>query len=776
MRRLPILFLFFLSGVGALIYQVSWVRQTTLVFGVSVYAYAVVLAAFMGGTALGSAWMGPRADRSRRGLTLFAGLQAGIALLGLVVLFALTGLMPLYAQIARTLPIDSPLVTLVRALFSALLLLPPTFLMGASLPVMARAAVRQSGGVGNAVGQLYAAETLGAAIGCGLAGLLLLPALGTQQTVFLAVGLNLLAAAGGWWWQVAGGKGQVAGGKGQVAGGKGQVAGGKGQVAGGKSRISNPQSPLPNPQSLLLSAYALSGFIALGYEVVWARILAVFTLDAVFSFSIMLSVYLLGLTAGGWLGAGWMRRRPARLADFAWLQCAVGLTALGTLFVFGLFPGISLEGIFGHYSVGNLILYEYLLGFVALIVPTTLLGLLFPVVVSLYTREQAEEVGRRVGRISALNTGGAIAGSLVVGFGLVPWLGLQTTLIGLAALNLLIGVGAFWLAGGRRRNWWAVPATAAVAALLLIAARPSSLYLGFRQGPSERMIFYEEGVETTVAVFEVAEQNFKVSFVNGRIEVPTDEISMRAFRMLGHLPALLRPDAQKALMLSFGNGIATGSLDTHAIPRIDAVDLSAEQFKAAELYWEENYNVLRSPRLHIHVEDGRNFLLQTPHRYDIITTDATHPSNSSSWALFTREFYISVADRLAPGGVFVQWLPFHSLYESDYQMILRTFGSVFPHATLWYTGGTHTLLVATPQPLRDADLDRLVEMAEADALVLADLVRPTLVRSALAMDNATLRAYAGEGVWATDDSAFFLPSEDDVEIIRGKVQAAQSAR
>ena len=179
-------------------------------------------------------------------------------------------------------------------------------------------------------------------------------------------------------------------------------------------------------------------------------------------------------------------------------------------------------------------------------------------------------------------------------------------------------------------GWWAIPAGSLALALLLVLLRPASLYLGFREGPSEHMIFYAEGVETTVAVFEVPENNFKVSFVNGRIEVPTDEISMRAFRMLGHLPALLRPDAQRALMLSFGNGIATGSLDTHAIPYIDAVDLSAEQFQAAELYWQENYNVLRSPRLHTHVEDGRNFLLQTPYRYDIITTDATHPSNTSS--------------------------------------------------------------------------------------------------------------------------------------------------
>lgn len=239
MRRLPILLLFFLSGLSALLYQVSWVRQATLVFGVSVYAYSVVLAAFMGGTALGSAWMARRADRAGYGLAFYARLQIGIGLFGILLPFALPGLMPLYASIARSLPADSWLLTVVRSLFSALLLIPPTFLMGATLPVMARAIARRTGGVGSAVGQLYAAETLGAAIGCGLAGLFLLRILGTQQTVFVAAGINLLAAAGAWWvsrrWQ--------------VEGGKSQVAGRKSPVPNPQSPISNPQSPIPTPQS-----------------------------------------------------------------------------------------------------------------------------------------------------------------------------------------------------------------------------------------------------------------------------------------------------------------------------------------------------------------------------------------------------------------------------------------------------------------------------------------------------------------------------------------------
>jgi spermidine synthase len=272
-----------------------------------------------------------------------------------------------------------------------------------------------------------------------------------------------------------------------------------------------------------------------------------------------------------------------------------------------------------------------------------LLGLLFPMVISLYTQEQAETAAARVGLLSAYNTAGGVAGALITGFVLIPLIGLQNSGALLALINL--GLGAYLLWQTRLMPPQQHPAMSFAGVgvgLLLFILLPAGYYLGFRAEPTEQMIFYEEGVETTVAVFEVPEQNFKISFVNGRIEVPTDEISMKAFRLLGHLPAILRPDAQRALMLSFGNGIATGSLASHGIPHIDAVDLSAEQFAAAELYWIENYNVLRNPHLHSHVEDGRNFLLQTPYTYDIITTDATHPVNSSSWALFTQEFYQSV--------------------------------------------------------------------------------------------------------------------------------------
>jgi spermidine synthase len=728
---------------------------------VSVYAYSAVLSAFMGGSALGSYLMGRRADLAGRPLRFYALLQVGIALFGILSPMILVALMPLYGQIAQSLPTGSPWVTAVRTLFSILILTPPTFLMGATLPVMARALTSRSGHVGSDVGQLYAADTLGAALGCGLAGLFLLRTLGTQETIFLAALLNMLSGVGAW----------------LLA----RSALERLQPERSQTKADPPrrQHLVDSPRNawlptFIVSAYALSGMAALAYEVIWARILAVFTLDAVYSFSIMLTTFLIGLTVGGWIGAWWTRRRQVTLLHFANLQIAVAVAALSTLFVFARFPRISLEEIFGVYTVANAIYYEFLLGFLALFVPTTLMGILFPVVTSLYTGESLYSLGERVGLINALNTAGAIAGALGASFVLIPLLGLQYSVVALSLLNLLIGIMAYWLQRQTIRHWQIAPVGGAVMLLALTWVLPPGYYLGFREDPTEQMVYYAEGVETTVAVFDVPEHNFKVSFVNGRIEVPTDDVSMAAFRLLGHLPPLLKPDAQRALMLSFGNGVATGSLDTHNIPHIDAVDLSAQMLEAAAIYWQENYNVLDSPRLHLYVEDGRNFLLQTPLTYDIITTDATHPTNSASWALFTQEFYQSVSARLTPDGVFVQWMPFHSLREDDYRAILRTFQNVFPYSTLWYTGGSHTLMVATPHPLDTASLARSLSGLAVRPVAAADLGTPFQVYSYLIMDTESFKAYTGSGHLITDNNAFFLPDNDDTYRILSMMQSLQA--
>ena len=750
-RRIALLALFFLSGVSGLIYQIAWVRQSVFTFGVSVYAYSTVIGAYMIGLALGSYMMGRRIDAHARPLRTYAALEVGIAALAALSPFLLGALHALYPGLSNALPAGGVWLTLGRLLFSLAVLTPTTFLIGATLPVMSRIYATHGGRIGSDVGRLYLVNTAGAALGCVLTGLVFLRDLGARETIFLGAAINLFVGAGA----LALMRLAPAVRAGRAASETADVETDSTLVAGPRTGPAEKALPISaGALRYVAIAYAISGFIALGYEVVWARILYIHSSHAAYSFSLMLTVFLAGLALGG-AGASWiLRRRRATLRHFGAIQLAIGLLAVLILHAFARLPALHLEDWFGGYTVA----YEFLIAFVTLFPPSVLLGALFPVVGSLYTRERAQVVGLRIGRVNAFNTVGAIAGSLGAGFVLVPLLGLRNTTLALAVLNLALGAVALRFDRGGRRALRFAPAGAIVATILAVAVLPTGFYLGSYYTEVDRLIFYKEGVETTVAVLEVPEDNYKISFVNGRDEVPTDRASMSAFRLLGHLPPLLRPGARNALVLSFGNGIATGTMNTHDIPVIDAVDLSPEMMEAAAVYSEENYDILDSDRLRLHVEDGRNFLLRAEESYDIISVDATHPANASSWALFTNEFYRLIESRLAEDGVFMQWIPIHGVREEDYRDILRTVWDVFPNMVLWSTGSTHSYVVATREPMSSVVMQSVLTRAAANPIVVRDLGSPETIAGYVAMAEADLTGYIGRGPVITDNDAFFMPA------------------
>ncbi len=766
MQRKLLLLLFFLSGMSALIYEISWVRAATLTFGVSIYAYSAVLTAYMGGLAIGSYLVGKWADRVSNPLRLFAWLHICLAVLGILALFALNELSFLYAAVARNLAPAPTVLTMLRLGLSILALAPPTICIGATLPVMSRVYARHKGQVGGDVGRLYALNTLGAVVGCALTALFFIRLWGLRETVFLASLINLLVAGAAWRLRPD-----------EVKTVRPRPARGRAKRPA-REHAKRVQTPTPTPaptaavRRFVLWAYALSGFVALGYEVIWARIIALHTIDAIYSFSIMLTVFLSGLFVGGLLGSWWVRRQRVSVLHFGSLELGIGLLAIIALFVFAKLPEFKFENFFSGYSVAAEIAFEGLLSFVTLFPATLLIGIVFPVATSLYTTEQTEQIGSKMARIVALNTVGSILGSLLTGFVIVPRLGLQNSVLLLATLNLGLGAVAVWFFAPvslrLRLAATAVLPLAIGAAVLL----PPAIYLGHWQGMADQLIFYREGVETTVAVFEESPNNPKFSSVNGRVEVPTDVLSLRAFYLLGHLPPLLHPEAQNALMLSFGNGIATGSLVSHQLPSVEVVELAPEMIEAAHLYAVENRNVLQYPGLQVHIEDARNFLLQTDRQYDIITTDATHPSNASSWALFTTEFYEQVNQHLAPDGVFLQWLPIHSMAIADYLSILRTFQSVFPNATMWYTGGTHSLLLATPEEMTRAELEKILQAVEDNPAVREDFGDPEQISRYWIMNSEQLRQFAGQGSLTQDNNAFFLPINAETKQLLKVIQLA----
>lgn len=755
---------FALTGFSALVFEIVWIRQTSLILGVSVYAYAAVVTAFLGGGALGNWFFGRIVEGNQRPLLLNGFLQAGTAGLGVLTWVLLPKLQNLYAALAGELMLGPAQVFLWRFLLAALILTPTAILMGGTLPALGRWLARRPHTASTSkLGRLYALETLGASAGCLVTAFWFLQYWPTQFSMYTAAGVSLAAGAVFWLVHFL-----------ESYRGDPEAWSSENEPTAKAKAGASPESLLPRDGILLL--YAGSGFIALSYQMVWSRILAIFTLDAVFSFSIVLTTFLAGLAVGTALAARSLRRRVPTLDTFSALQFLLALSGLMTVYLFYAMPLISFESLFGHFTLGRAVLFEFLLVTLALLLPTSVMGYLFPVTVHIASSRDMS-LGGTSGRVNGANTAGAILGILLTTFLLVPLLGLQGSLWILASGSACLGTVALLATRLNLRSLWQAawirPIAVALCLLLGFLFRPPPVYLGFRQDPGEHLVFYEEGVETTVAVFHVVEQDYKVSFVDGRIEVPTDEISMRAFRALGHLPPLVHPNAQRALMLSFGNGIATGSLDTHAIPEVDAVDLSKEMMRAADLYWKENYNVLHSPRLKLHVEDGRNFLQHSALRYDIITTDATHPSNTSSWALFTQEFYESARAHLTPTGVFFQWLPFHSMTEADFQMILRTFQSSFPHASLWYTGSSHSLMMGTATPFDRQDLEEMLDRMDEHAIASSDLGNRQQVQDYFTLDEFQWRAYVGLGPTATDRQVYFLPAPDHVQSIALSLLAAR---
>jgi spermidine synthase len=790
--RALVLPLVFVSGASALIYEVSWFRLASLSFGVSVYAASAVLIAFMAGLALGSALVGRlgRAaellaphERRRAGLRWYAGLQAAIGVYALATPWIFQAVGGVYLWLDDWLQPDRPLTLALRLALALAAMLLPTTLMGASFPAASRAFARTPGARGGDLGMLYALNTLGGVVGALSAGLLLIPQVGVTATILTAGVLDLVLAVLAWWLarrapahadtsleaalppreERRRDERTLAA---TTSGGRPRRQARAGAPTDG-DRAATTATPVAAPPWLALPAarialvgYAVSGFAALAYQVIWTRMLAIFSLNAVYSFTVMLAVFLTGLALGSLTTARSADRIADPLRRFGLMQLAIALTSTLVLYVFARLRTL-LDWFTSPQDMLGALWAETFAAGVTMLLPTFLLGAMFPLAVRLFVTDDARLMAP-LGRLYALNTLASMAGAFIAGFVLIPWLGLQHAALVAVALNAVVGTVALVASSPPAPR---TLAGALGATLLAVVLLPPGVYLGFREGAIPELKFYREGVDATVAVFEVRSPPLKVSFVNGRNEVPTDRDSMQAFYFLGHVPPLLRPDAREALMISFGNGIASGAMATHAIPRIHAVELVAEQVAAAELYEVENRGILHDSRFSITIEDGRNYALRSDEQYDIITADATHPINSSSWALFTDEFYRLIQARLAPGGVFVQWLPFHDLAQDDLRAIIATFGAVFPNASVWYTGGTHAFLVATPQPLDAAAVRALEPRLQASAAARADLGAIDDLVDDLLFDRAELDEYTAGARIVRDDDAFFTPARDVERII-----------
>ena len=702
--------LLFCSGYCALVYQTAWLRMFRLIFGASTAASAAVLALFMAGLGFGGLLLGRRADRHPSPLGLYGNLELGIAVLSGLSPWLVELVEGIYVGLGGSAALGLAGSTVVRLLLATLVLGLPTFLMGGTLPAVARAVERASDEGRRVVGLLYAVNTLGAVFGTLLTTFFALEVLGIRKTVWIAALINVVVAL--------------------AARSLARTLPSQEAAAGEEAAVPMPAREEGSPAGgrwLVPFAAGVVGFAFLLMELVWYRMLAPLLGGSSYTFGLILAVALLGIGLGGLAyGAGSDRRRPT-LVSFAG-TCALEALFLALPFALGDRVAVLAALLRPLSGAGFLTLVGTWTAVTVLVVlPAALVsGYQFPLLIALLGSGR-RQVGREVGVTYAANTVGAILGSIAGGFGLLPllsapgvWRLVVALLLGLAAVVILAG-----LRSGVPVRAAAVPVAAGVVGLLFcLATGPTAFWrhspigagrvrTSHWKGPNDirdeiqdlrrRVVWEKDGVESSVAL-DVAHE---VAFVvNGKVDGSARSDSPTQI-MSGLVGALMHPNPRRALVIGLGTGSTAGWLA--AIPsmeRVDVVELEPAIVHVAEVVAPVNHQVLSNPKVRLFIGDGRELLLTTSETYDIIFSEPSNPYRAGIASLFSQDFYVAVKDRLRPGGIFLQWL---QGYELDAQVIrtaYATLGSVYHSVESWQVHRGDLLLAATQEPIVH-DVDRV---------------------------------------------------------------------
>jgi spermidine synthase len=716
-RRSPFaaLFLLFLfSGATSLVYEVIWLRQLILIFGSTQFATSTVLSTFMGGLALGAFAAGRWLGRSLASpLRIYGVLEIGIGLYALVVPFLFAGLTPLYRAAWQAGASESFLVlSLAKFAGIAAVLLPPTVLMGASLPVLARQVADDPDRIGGKVGLLYAINTFGAVLGVFIAGFVAIPGIGVQRTLWITAAANGLLGLCAI----------------LLAGRFAPVT----VSTTAASPTATSTRPAPARIRLALFVFGISGFGALVLEVAWTRVLALVTGSSVYAFALMLLAFLIGLALGSAFFARVLRRRPqtdpARL--LAGLLVTAGLLAYVTAFLFQALPRLYAEIYFAYQPGPNAwFAAQLFFGLLVMFPATFALGGIFPAMLQLHARS-LDKVASSVGTVYAANTVGTIIGAAMAGFVLIPKLGALNTVIAIAALELALGlVVALAIIPRDRRGRAALAGCAAVGVLLVVAVRPgwnvglmnSGVYMNLFDIDPEQgwdhfsQLFAEEnnvvryaaeGITASVFVADQPRFDNRYLSVNGKIEASTNA-DLETQLMCAHLPLLLHDSPRDVLVIGLASGITVGAVAAHPVEAIRVVEIEKAMVPAARLFEEHNNSVLDDPRVELSINDARNELEFADRTYDVIISEPSNPWMTVASNLFTEDFFRMARTRVRPGGIFSQWIQNYYLPAEDLRSIVAAFRASFRYTLLFETyDGVDLLMMGSQEPLR-IDLEAL---------------------------------------------------------------------
>ena len=742
----PIVWLIFIfSGASGLIYEVIWMRQLTLIFGSTVFATSTVLTAFMAGLALGSYYFGRKIDESDQSpLRMYALLEAGIGAFCLVWPLILSILSALYVLIHRNVTSEFYTLSFIRFVLTFAVLLIPSTLMGGTLPVLTRFFVKRLEQLGTNIGVLYALNTFGAVVGTVAAGFFLLEAFGIRWSLGIGIAINFAVAA-------------------IAIALANRVSGTKIDEQIEEVQQAEPENIPQRPERhLVLWAIGISGFCALAYEVLWTRIMVFFLGSTTYAFATMLAAFLFGIALGSIVLARWVDRIKQPVAVFGILQLGIGLFALILMPAFEELYAMTraLQSTFGVSRF-----WTFFSCFLVMCLPTFLMGASFPLVTKIYTGNE-RQLGRSIGNVYAVNTVGSILGAFCAGFILIPLLGIRPSIVLMVALNTGIGC-LLVLRGGQRTETGeallqglsiGMPILNAGLAVILLLTLNQPLFLKsaiFKtQRPGDTLVDYNEEVDATVTTLKDDEAVYRL-YVDTNQAADASRWDSPSHRVIAHLPLLLHRRPKRALVVGFGMGLTSYSITQHGV-RVDAIELSEGVISAAQKHFTHvNGNVFDSPLFNYKINDGRNHILMTKTKYDMISTGIIHPLVSAgSSNIYTADFYRLCRRILSEDGIMCQWVPLHRLPEAHYKMIVRTFIEVFPHTTLWYKyTPDFVILIGTPEPLR-IDYKNFLARAQiasiSEGLAADDLDGLSLLDSFM-MGPETVREYVGPGPIHTDN-------------------------
>ena len=724
-----ILLLFFFSGALALVYQVVWSRMMTHVFGSTALAVGTVLAAFMAGMAIGSWYIGKLADRVPNGLRLYAWLEIGIAAAALASHLALDQMHDVYRLVYELTGGSMALLVLVRFVTAFLLVMAPTVLMGATLPVLSRFLVSRSERVGAQIGTLYSINTLGAVTGVLLTGFVLIGRYGIHTPVFAAVVGNLLIGVVAW-----------------IAARRLGSPESAAQATGPSSRSAMPNSgdagkgPDVVPEAgvdtwtlrIVLLGLGLSGFTSFAYEIYWTRSLVFILGNSTYALTTMLSAFLTGIALGSYLVRFAIDRFRDRVAIFGWIQVLLGvLSALALPLLFAIddpqslsrsLLGISAEAL-------TLVLSSFGVAFLVMLVPAALIGATFPLVGHLAVRK-LNQTGASVGRVYAINTLGNVLGALLPGVFLLSWLGIQKGILSMAMLNVALGLAILsmrLLRPPAHPAWRAgLPALLLLCALLMTQAPLQFQFPAKSELPRHQTLYYREGPLATTKVFVDPANGEKHMSVDGIIIGGTGNTEFKQL-LLAHLPRLLIDDTSAELSIGLGSGILAGESARHrGLQQLTVVEIEPSVIEGADWFRQDNHRILDDPRLEIVSDDIGNFLRTTSARYQVISADEkTADEYASNGFSYSSDYYQLLLDHLAPGGLVAQWVP-ATLPPRQYRMILNTFAQTFPHVQLWSflpagrLGPFNSILIGSAQAI-PVDANEIDHRFQQDAEAFASL-------------------------------------------------------